>query len=115
VRRVVMNESFEKIYDGKGLAITVTGSHVLGPVIPRKRMTFEHEIVLTDRNNDERICIADAFNTGRNTLIFIGDVGFHRRSGVIVPSSCAICHCHIAFRDVRVPEFAFQRLSSQLL
>lgn len=84
VRRVVMNKSFEKIYDGTGLAATVTGSHVLGPVIPRKRMTFDHEIVLTDRNSDERICIAEAFDTGRNILILIKDVGIRRRSGVVV-------------------------------
>jgi Zn-dependent peptidase ImmA (M78 family) len=84
VRRVVMNKSFEKIYDGKVLAITVTGSHVLGPVIPRKRMTFDHEIMLTDRNKDERICIAEAFDTGRNVLILIKDTGVRRRSGVVV-------------------------------
>ncbi len=86
VRRVVMNKSFEKIYDGKGLTTTVTGSHVLGPVIPRRRMTFDHEIVLTDRNSDERTCIAEAFDTGHNTLILIKDVGIRRRSGVIVPA-----------------------------
>ena len=84
VRRVVMNKSFEKIYDGKGLTTTVIGSHVLGPVIPRRRMTFDHEIVLTDRDGDERICIAESFNTGHNTLILIKDVGIRRRSGVIV-------------------------------
>lgn len=84
VRRVVMNKSFEKIYDGKGLTTAVTGSHVLGPVIPRRRMTFDHEIVLTDRNSDERICIAEAFDTGRNILILIKDVGIRRRSGVVV-------------------------------
>jgi Zn-dependent peptidase ImmA (M78 family) len=84
VRRVVMNKSFENIYDGKGLASTVTGSHVLGPIIPRKRMTFNQQIVLTDRNRDERVCIAEAFDTGRNILILLKDVGIRRRSGVIV-------------------------------
>jgi hypothetical protein len=84
VRRVVMNKSFANFYDGKDLAATVTGSHVLGPVIPRNRMTFDHEIVLTDRNKDERICIAEAFDTGRNILILIKDAGIRRRSGVIV-------------------------------
>jgi Zn-dependent peptidase ImmA (M78 family) len=86
VRRVVMNKSFATIYDGKALNLTVTDSHVLGSVMPRKRMTFNHEIVLTDRNSDERICIAEAFNTGKNTLILIRDVGIRRRAGVIVPA-----------------------------
>ena len=86
VRRVVMNKSFEIIYDGKPLGLAVNGSHVLGPVMPRKRMTFDHEIVLTDRNDDERICIAEAFNTGKNTLILIRDVGIRRRAGIIVPA-----------------------------
>jgi len=86
VRRVVMNKSFETIYDGKVLNKTVTGSHVLGPVMPRKRMTFDHEIVLTDRNKDERICIAEAFYTKRNTLILVRDAGVRRRSGIIVPA-----------------------------
>jgi hypothetical protein len=49
-------------------------------------MTFDHEIVLTDRNSDERTCIAEAFDTGHNTLILIKDVGIRRRSGVIVPA-----------------------------
>jgi hypothetical protein len=79
-----MNKSFEKIYDGKILTTTVTGSHVLGPVMPRKRMTFDHEIVLTDRNKDERICLAEAFYTGHQTLILIKDAGIRRRSGVVV-------------------------------
>jgi hypothetical protein len=86
VRRVVMNKSFETIYDGKVLSSTVTRSHVLGPVMPRKRMTFDHEIVLTDRNNDERICIAEAFDTKHQMLILIRDVAVRKRSGVIVPA-----------------------------
>jgi hypothetical protein len=86
VRRVVMNKSFEKIYDGTVLCSTVTDSHVLGRVMPRKRMTFDHEIVLTDRNKDERICIAEAFDTKHQTLILIRDVAVRKRSGVIVPA-----------------------------
>jgi Zn-dependent peptidase ImmA (M78 family) len=86
VRRVVMNKSFEKIYDGTVLCSTVTHSHVLGPVMPRKRMTFDHEIVLTDRNKDERICIAEAFDTKHQTLVLVRDVAVRKRSGVIVPA-----------------------------
>ena len=84
VRRVVMNKSFEKIYDGKPLCLPVTAAHVLGPVMPRKRMTFNHEIVLTDRNKDERICIAEAFDTKHQTLILIRDAGIRKRSGIVV-------------------------------
>lgn len=84
VRRVVMNKSFEKIYDGKPLCMAVTDSHVLGPVMPRKRMTFDYEIVLTDRNKDERICIAEAFDTKHQTLILIRDAGLRKRTGVLV-------------------------------
>jgi hypothetical protein len=87
VRRVVMNKSFADIYDENVLGSTVTDSHILGPVMPRKRMTFEHEIVLTDRNKDERICIAEAFDTKRQTLILIRDMGLRKRSGVIVSAA----------------------------
>jgi Zn-dependent peptidase ImmA (M78 family) len=86
VRRVVMSKSFETIYDGKRLCSTVTDSHVLGPVMPRKRMTFDHEIVLADRNKADRICIAEAFDTKHQTLILIRDVAARRHSGVIVPA-----------------------------
>ena len=86
VRRVVMSKSFEKVYDGKVLCSTVTDSHPLGPVVPIKRMTFDREIVLIDRNQDERICIAEAFNTGHQTLVLIRDVGVRARAGIVVPA-----------------------------
>jgi Zn-dependent peptidase ImmA (M78 family) len=86
VRRVVMSKSFEMIYGRKGLCSTVTDKHVLGSVMPRKRMTFDHEIVLTDLNNDERICVAEAFDTTHQTLILIRDGAVRNRSGVIVPA-----------------------------
>jgi hypothetical protein len=55
VRRVVMSKSFEKIFDGRVLALTVTDGHPLGHVVPvnGKRISFDSEIVLTDRNKDE--------------------------------------------------------------
>lgn len=76
VRRVVMSKSFEKIYDGRVLGSSVTATHPLGPVVPvnGKRMSFDREIVLIDRNQDERICIAEAFNTSHQTLVLIRDV-----------------------------------------
>jgi Zn-dependent peptidase ImmA (M78 family) len=84
VRRVVMNKSFEKIYDGKALCVTVRGSHPLVSVMPKKRMSFGREIVLIDRNGDERICTAEGFKTGPQTLILIRDEGLRKRSGIIV-------------------------------
>lgn len=86
VRRVVMSRSFEQIYDGKILTKTVTLSHPLGPVVPSNRMTFNREIVLIDRNNDERLCIAEAFYTTHQTLILIRDVGARTRSGIAMPA-----------------------------
>ncbi len=90
VRRVVMSKSFENIFDGKVLTSTVTDAHPLGPVVPinRKRMSFDREIVLTDRNGDERICTAEAFDTKHQILILIRDAGLMRKRSIVVPASC---------------------------
>ena len=87
VRRVVMSKSFQTIYDGKILCKTVTGEHPLVAAMPSrgKRMAFDREIVLVDRNRDERLCMAEAFHTGHQTLVLIRDVGRRSRSGIIVP------------------------------
>ncbi len=87
VRRVVMSKSFNAIFDGKILSTIVTGSHPLVPVIPGygKRMTFDKVIILRDRNREERVCVAGAFNTGHNTLVLIRDSGRHTRTGIVVP------------------------------
>jgi Zn-dependent peptidase ImmA (M78 family) len=90
VRRVVMSKSFEKIFDGKVLTSTVTDAHPVGPVVPvnGKRMSFDREIVLTDRNGDERICTAEAFDTKHQILILIRDAGLMRKRSIVVPASC---------------------------
>jgi hypothetical protein len=90
VRRVVMSKSFQKIFDEKVLTSTVTHTHPLGPVVPvnGKRMSFGREIVLTDRNCDERICTAEAFDTKHQILILIRDVGLQNKCGIVVPA----CH-----------------------
>ena len=66
----------------------MTGTHPLGSAVPSngKRMSFQREIVLTDRNQDERICMAEAFNTGKQTLILIRDTGLKKASGIVVPA-----------------------------
>jgi IrrE N-terminal-like domain len=88
VRRVVMSKSFEKIYEGKVLCSDVSASHPLGSVVPLngRRMCSEREIVLIDRNRDERICVAEAFNTTHQTLVLIKDVGVRKRAGIVLPS-----------------------------
>jgi hypothetical protein len=52
-----------------------------------KRMSFQREIVLLDRNGDERLCNAEAFYTGHQTLILIKDVAARTRSGIILPTT----------------------------
>lgn len=86
VRRVVMSKSFEKIYSGEVLCTAVDESHPLAPVIPKNRMSNPQEIVLPDRNRDDRICIAEAFNTGHQTLILIRDIGLRSRGAIVVPA-----------------------------
>ncbi|MBS1807630.1 MAG: ImmA/IrrE family metallo-endopeptidase [Acidobacteria bacterium] len=87
VRRVVMSKSFEAIYDGKIFGTAVTDSHPLGPSVPinRKRMTSEREVVLIDRNRDERVCMVEAFNTTHQILVLIRDIGRRSRSGIVLP------------------------------
>jgi Zn-dependent peptidase ImmA (M78 family) len=91
VRRVVISKSFEKIFDGKVLTATVTDVHPLGPVVPTngKRMSFDREIVLTDRNGDERICTAEAFDTKHQILILIRDTGLTKKRSIVVPAGCS--------------------------
>jgi Zn-dependent peptidase ImmA (M78 family) len=86
VRRVVMSKSFEKIFDGRVLTSTVTNAHPLGPVVPAngKRMSFDREIMLSDRNSDERICVAEAFDTKHQILILIRDTGLKKTSSIVV-------------------------------
>ena len=87
VRRVVMSKSFQTIYDDQRLCATVTGDHPLVPVVPAngRRMIFEQEIVLMDRNREERICIAEAFNTTHQILVLIRDAGLRRWPGIVIP------------------------------
>ncbi len=88
VRRVVASKSFEKIYDGRILCSAVNDAHPLGSAVPRygKRMSFDREIVLLDRNKAERICLAEAFDTKHQILILIRDVGVRTRAGIVVPA-----------------------------
>jgi len=91
VRRVVASQSFHHIYNSESLFSVITPSHALGPAVPAvgKRMTFHKEIILVDRNHDERVCIAEAFNTRHQILVLIRDIGQRTKSGIVVPKvSC---------------------------
>jgi len=89
VRRIVASESFHAIYDSESLFAVITPSHPLSPAVPAvgKRMTFQKEIVLIDRNRDERVCIGGSFDTKHQILVLIRDVGLRSRSGIVVPKA----------------------------
>jgi hypothetical protein len=67
----------------------VTEVHPLAPVVllNGKRMSFDREIVLTDRNRDERIYTAEAFDTKHQILILIRDAGLKKKRGIVVPAA----------------------------
>ena len=92
VRRVVVSKSFETIFGAMVLKSTVTDDHPLYSVVPAsgKRMSFDRKVVLTDRNCDERICKAEAFNTKHQVLILIRDSGLRKRCSIVVPASINI-------------------------
>lgn len=54
-------------------------------LVPRKRMCYPREVVLEDRNGEDRICRAEAFNTIHHTLVLLQDIGLHNRAGIAVP------------------------------
>ena len=83
-----MSKSFETIYDSKILCTAVTGSHPLAQAVPGKgkRMSFGREIVLSDRNREDRVCLVEAFDTKHQILILIRDVGPRTRSGIVLPA-----------------------------
>ncbi len=87
VRRVVMSKSFKTFYDGQILTQTVTDAHPLSSVVPArgKRMSFGREVTLIDRNNDVRICSAEAFDTKHQILVLLRDIGPRTKTGILVP------------------------------
>jgi len=89
VRRVVVSKSFNLVYDSEPLTSTVSGAHPLVDAIPRpgRRMAAEREIVLIDRNGDERICVTEAFDTKHQVFVLVRDVGRRSRSGIVVPAT----------------------------
>jgi Zn-dependent peptidase ImmA (M78 family) len=89
VRRVIVSKSFAQTFDASTLAVAVTPSHPLAPSLPSKgkRMSFQREIVLIDRNHDERICSAEAFNTKHQILVLVRDLGLKKSSAIVLPTN----------------------------
>lgn len=89
VRRVVASNAFDAMYDGRTLCSRVDDAHPLTASVPTygRRMTAEHDVVLRDRNGDDRICLVEAFNTTHQVLILIRDAGPRRSVGIVVPAA----------------------------
>jgi hypothetical protein len=88
VRRIVVSRSFNVIYDGLALFPSITSAHPAGAVVPiGRRMTRPRGIVLIDRNNEERECVAEAFDTTHQIFVLIRDVGAVKKSVLLKPGS----------------------------
>jgi Zn-dependent peptidase ImmA (M78 family) len=85
VRRVVMSKSFAAVFADDILSTTVRADHPLYHVVPRNghRMTFQRDIILADRNGDQHLCIAEAFDTKHQVLILIRDYGRRSKAGIL--------------------------------
>ena len=90
VRRVVVSESFSKFFNTSQLGANVTKSHVFAKLVPRfgKQKTVKPtEIVLTGRNGEERVCVAESFKTSHNTFILVRDGGKQPKKSVVISST----------------------------
>jgi IrrE N-terminal-like domain len=88
VRRIVASRTFNTIYNGAALFPSVTSAHPVAAVVPiGRRMTRPREVVLVDRNNEQRECLAEAFDTKHQIFLLIRDIGPVRRSVLLKPGS----------------------------
>jgi hypothetical protein len=88
VRRIVVSRTFNTIYNGAALFPSVTSAHPIAAVVPiGRRMTRQREVVLIDRNNEQRECIAEAFDTKHQIFLLIRDIGPVRKSVLLKPGS----------------------------
>jgi hypothetical protein len=84
----VVSRTFNVIYDGLALFPSITSAHPAGAVVPiGRRMTRPRDIVLVDRNNEQRKCIAEAFDTTHQIFVLIRDVGAVAKSVLLKPGS----------------------------
>jgi len=85
LRRVVAAKSFSARYDCEVIFRDIDHKHALGPIVPiGRKMTRAREVRLLDRNGDERICTAEAFDTTHQVFIVVSDVKSSGKGGRIV-------------------------------
>jgi hypothetical protein len=88
VRRIIPSRTFNTIYGSLRIFSAITETHAVASIIPLgRRMTKPRELVLVDRNNDRRECVAEAFDTTHQIFLLIRDVGEVKRSTIIKPGS----------------------------
>ena len=88
VRRVVVSKSFHSMYDSNTLFQDIAAGHPISSAVPiGKRMVFPHEVLLNDRNGQQRKCMVEAFDTKHQILILIRDLGITKGASIAVPGS----------------------------
>lgn len=75
IHRAVCSKSFYEQYDHADFGSVITEGHFLAHLLPKNRMTAPRKIKLQNRNGVKRVCMAEAFNSGRNVFILIRDEG----------------------------------------
>jgi hypothetical protein len=90
VRRVIVSKTFHTMYDGPKLFPLITAAHPIALAVPiGRKMTYPREVVLVDRNNDQRRCMVEAFDTTHNIFVLIRDHGPVSRHVFMPPYSHA--------------------------
>jgi Zn-dependent peptidase ImmA (M78 family) len=80
VRRVIASISFDQMFDTVPLAREINKQHPLARAVPhgKMRMVGRRELSLVDRNGDQRVVFAEAFNTGHQIFILMRDGGLKK-------------------------------------
>lgn len=88
VRRIVVSKTFHTFFDSTVLFKKISEVHFLGPVVPlhNRRMNLSRKVKIRDRNGQERICVAEAFNTTHQVLVLICDSGLTSTFSIGVPA-----------------------------
>lgn len=87
VRRVISSTSFDRLFDTMPLARQVDRGHPLASAVPRgkQRIVSQREVLVVDKNGDQRVVFAEAFSTGHQIFILLRDSGLKKTSILIVP------------------------------
>jgi hypothetical protein len=85
VRRVIASKTFDRIVDTVPLGRRVNAFHPLARAVPhgKQRIVGERQITVSDRNGEERIVLAEAFNTGHQIFILLREAGLKPKSVLI--------------------------------